>query len=122
MRGRAEIDRMGAALPPAQHVKADASRDRIQPRPQRPAGLVKPVVAVPGAQQRLLHGVFGLKRRPQHPVAVPGQLAAVPRQPRVRRRRRTSSGAACGTRLHHRRVSHPRPLPAHAPLAIHAPR
>ena len=53
-----------------------------KPRPQRcPA--VEPLVPAPRPQQRLLHGVLGLEGRPEHPVAVRGQLHPVPLQPRL---------------------------------------
>ena len=37
----------------------------------------------PGAHHRLLHRVLGVEGRAEHPVAVPGQLAAVFEQPRI---------------------------------------
>jgi hypothetical protein len=49
--------------------------DRLQPRPQRRPAL-EPVQRLPGAHQRLLHGVVGVVGRAEHPVAVAGALTA----------------------------------------------
>ena len=100
---------------PRSIVKADAGRDHLQATPaasrgSRQTGRSRPRRAAASPARRLR-----LERRPQHPVAVPGQLAAVLRQPRTPAQA-YALGAACGARLHHRRVSHPRPFPTHAPL------
>ena len=70
--GRPEVHRAGAALPPVQHVEAHVGRDAVQPRADRRPAL-EAVEAPPRPHQRLLHGVVGLERRAQHPVAVAGQ-------------------------------------------------
>src|SRR4029077_13763791 len=55
--------------------EAHVRRDAIQPRPEcRPA--LEPLVGAPGANERLLDRVLGL-RRTEHAVAVPGQLGTV---------------------------------------------
>ena len=79
---RQEMDRIGAqefllpALLPAEHVEADVRHDAVKPRAQRRAAL-EAVVSPPRAQHRLLHGVLGLERRPEHAVGVRGQLTSV---------------------------------------------
>ena len=71
LRGR-EVHRAGPALPPVQHVEAHVGGDPVQPRPHRRPTL-ETIEAAPRPHQRLLDGVVGLERRPQHPVAVAGQ-------------------------------------------------
>src|SRR5206468_922849 len=71
-----EIHRPGAALAGIQHVEADVRGDPVEPGAEGRAAL-EAVQAPPGAQQRLLHGVLGLKRGAEHPVAVGGELRAV---------------------------------------------
>ena len=73
---RPEVHRPGAAVAGAQHVQADIRRDPVEPRSQRRAAF-EAVEISPRADERLLDRVFGLERRPEHPVAVGGQLAAV---------------------------------------------
>ena len=70
-----EIHRSCAPLPPAQHVETDVRRDAVQPRAERGAAF-EAVEASPGANERLLDGVLCL-HRPEHPVAVRGQLDPV---------------------------------------------
>jgi hypothetical protein len=72
----AEIHRPGAALASLEHVEADVRRDPVEPRAKRRAAL-EVVEVLPGAQERLLDRVLGLEGRPEHPVAVRGQLATV---------------------------------------------
>jgi hypothetical protein len=72
----AEVHRPGAALAPLEQVEADVGRDPVEPRAKRRAAL-ESVEVLPGAQERLLDGVLGLEGRPEHPVAVRGQLATV---------------------------------------------
>ena len=74
--GRAEVDRERPALASLEHVEADVGGDAIQPRTQRRATL-EPVVAAPGPDHGVLHGVLGLGGRTEHAVAVAGQLPAV---------------------------------------------
>ena len=75
-RRAAEVHRPGPALRAVEHVEADVGGDAVQPRAQRGAAL-EPVEAPPGPHHRLLHGVLGLERRAEHPVAVAGELGAV---------------------------------------------
>ena len=82
---RAEVHRPRAALAPLEQVEADVRRDPVQPRAHRGATL-EAVAAAPRAKQGLLHGVLGLERRGEHPVAVGGQLAPVGLQLLERRR------------------------------------
>jgi hypothetical protein len=70
------VHRAGPALLPAEHVEADVRHDAVKPRAQRRAAL-EAVVSPPRAQHRLLHGVLGLERRPEHAVGVRGQLTSV---------------------------------------------
>src|SRR6266545_4110547 len=73
---RPEIHRTNAALAPLEHVEADVRRDAVEPRPERRAAL-ETLDATKGAQERLLHGILGLERRAEHPIAVGGQHPAV---------------------------------------------
>jgi hypothetical protein len=57
-------------------IQADVRRDAVEPRSDEGAAL-EAVAAAPRAQERLLHGVFGLIERGQHPIAVDMQLAPV---------------------------------------------
>ena len=68
-----EVHRAGPALWRAEHVEADVGRDPVQPRAERRATL-EPVEVPPRADHRLLDGVLGLEGRPEHPVAVAGEL------------------------------------------------
>ena len=77
---RPEVHRACAALAAAQHVEADIRRDAVQPRAQRRAPL-EAVVAAPGADHRLLHGVLGLEGRAEHAVGVGDELRAMLREP-----------------------------------------
>ena len=52
------------------------------------------VEAAPRPHHRLLHGVLGLERRAEHPVAVAGQLDPVPFQPQFQLLRTVRVGAA----------------------------
>ena len=74
--GAAEVHRACAAGAAVEHVEAHVRGDPVEPRAQRGAAL-EAVKAPPGADHRLLHGVLGLKRRGEHPVAVPGQLGSM---------------------------------------------
>ena len=75
-RGR-QVDRQRTAFPAAERVEADIRGNAVEPGPERgPA--VEAVEAAPGPDHRLLDGVLGVVHRPEHPVAVSGQLAAVP--------------------------------------------
>ena len=60
----------------APHVQAAAGGDPIQPGPDRGAPL-KAAQALPGRQQRVLHGVLGVLHRTEHPVAVHPQFPLV---------------------------------------------
>ena len=78
-RRAAEVHRAGAPVAAVEHVEAHVGGDAVEPRPQlRPA--LEAVVGAPGAHHGLLHGVLGLERRAEHPVAVCGELPAVPLQ------------------------------------------
>src|SRR5437667_180260 len=65
-----------AALLALEHVQADVGRDPVQPGPHRRASL-ELVPAAPRADKGILHRVFGVEGRPEHPVAVRRELAAV---------------------------------------------
>ena len=73
---RPEVHRQGPPLAALDHVEADVRRDAEKPRTQRSAAL-EVIEAAPCPEQRLLHRVLCLERRPQHPIAVPGQGSAV---------------------------------------------
>ena len=74
-----EVHRTGPAVATVEHVEAHVGGDAVEPRPQLRAAL-EAVVGAPGAHHGLLHRVLGLERRTEHPVAVGGELAAVPLQ------------------------------------------
>ena len=74
--GRTEIHRPRPALTTVEHVEADVGRNPVEPGTKRCAPL-EAVVAAPGADVGLLHGVLGLERGAEHAVAVARQLAAV---------------------------------------------
>ena len=89
---RAEIHRPGTAPSRAEHVEADVRRDPVEPGAERRATL-EPVEALPGADERVLHGVLGVERRAEHPVAVAGQLRPVLLQ--------LTEGGRCSRRCSH---------------------
>src|SRR6266566_770250 len=75
-RGRPELHRPGPPLAAAEHVHAYVGGDSVQPRAHGcPA--FETVGRTPRPEHRVLYGVFGLVAGAEHPVAVPGQLAAV---------------------------------------------
>ena len=74
--GRPEVHRARPALPAGEHVEADVRGDAVEPGAQRGATF-EPVVAAPGPDEGVLHGVLRLERRAEHPVAVAGQLGPV---------------------------------------------
>ena len=88
LRGR-EVHRARPALAPVQHVEAHVGGDPVQPRTHRRPTL-ETIEAAPRPHQRLLDGVVGLERRPQHPVAVPGQPDPILLEVDVRFVRRSS--------------------------------
>ena len=71
-----EVHRARAPLRALEHVEADVVGDAVEPRSQCLAR-IEPVGRAPRADHRLLDRVLGLGARPQHPVAVAGQLTAV---------------------------------------------
>ena len=71
-----EIDRTGAALRTPAHVDAHVGGDPVEPRLHTGATL-ESLGALPRPDHRLLDGVFGLGTRPEHPVAVCGELAPI---------------------------------------------
>ena len=73
---------MRPSLAPAQHVEAHVRCDPVEPGAQRRAPL-EAVVALPGADEGVLHRILGLERRAEHPVAVRGQLGAVGFEPDI---------------------------------------
>ena len=74
--GRAEVHRADPPLSAGRHGQADVRRDPVQPGPQSRASL-EAVVTAPRPHQGVLDGVFRVEDRPQHPIAVAGQLVPV---------------------------------------------
>jgi hypothetical protein len=73
---RAEVHGQGPALAASEHVEADVGGDAVDPRAHgRPA--LEALDPPPGPHHGLLHRVVSLEARPQHAVAVAGQLPAV---------------------------------------------
>src|SRR5204863_2108642 len=72
----AEVHRPGPALAAAKHVETHVGGDAVEPGPHRGTAL-EAVDAPPGPHHRLLYGVLCLEARPEHAVAVAGELAAV---------------------------------------------
>src|SRR5437868_12880918 len=52
-----------------QHVEARVRRDLVEPRPRR-AGRPYLILLLPRSEQRLLHNLFRILQRAEHPVAV----------------------------------------------------
>ena len=110
VRRAGQVHRQRPPLPAGQLVEADVGGDPVQPGAQRRPALEVGQPA-PGAHHRLLHRVLGVEGRPEHPVAVAGQLAAVLEQPRIelirrgrspRWSRETTPLRRCGASAHHR--------------------
>jgi hypothetical protein len=74
--GRTEVHRLGPPLAATKLVEAHVGGDAVQPRAQRRAAL-EGVETLPGPDHGLLHGVVGLERRAEHPVAVARELPPV---------------------------------------------
>lgn len=73
---RAEVHGTRATLRAVQHVQTDVDGDTVEPREQRGPPL-EAIEAAPGAEGCLLYGILGFESRPQHPVAVRGELAVL---------------------------------------------
>ena len=72
----AHADRELAARATAQAIDADVGGDAVQPRAQL-AATSELVLALPRAQQGVLHGVLGLHARAEHAVAEAEERSAV---------------------------------------------
>ena len=77
---RPEIQRPDPALLAVEHVEADVGGDPVEPGPHRRTAF-KAVTAPPGAHEHILDGVLGIEGRPEHAVAIRGQLRPVLLQP-----------------------------------------
>jgi hypothetical protein len=70
------VEREHASGPPLDRSEAGVGGDLVEPGADR-ASALEPWQGAPGAQQRLLQGIFGVGGRGEHAVAVGVQLAAV---------------------------------------------
>jgi hypothetical protein len=70
------VEREHALRPPLDRLETCVGSDREQPGAQR-ASTLEAGHAAPGRQERLLHRVFGVRGRAEHPVAVRLQRLAV---------------------------------------------
>ena len=70
------LHRQGAALPAAQRVEAHVAGDAIEPGTHLGTSF-EAVVGAPCSGERLLHGILGVERRPEHSVAEALELGAM---------------------------------------------
>ena len=71
--GWPEIHWPRAPLNTSAHIETHIGRDLVQPRPQRGAAL-EAVVSPPRSDEGLLHGILGVERGREHPIAEPAQF------------------------------------------------
>src|ERR687898_914839 len=83
---RPEIHRPCTALPPGEHVETHVRGDPVQPRTEARTTFER-VIALPRAQECLLHGVLSLEGRTEHPVRISGELGPVRLEPLLEVRR-----------------------------------
>ena len=91
------------------HVQAAAGGHPVQPGPDRGAPL-EACDALPGGQQRILHGVLGVLHRTEHPVAVHLQFPLVRPDELAERLPVPRPGQVDQVRRHGDMVAYPRPV------------